>query len=58
MRANWAHEPFFGYAQRWMTEDDTAERQQIEAAWGDDYAAFPQGEAWDPFVTRMWNAHR
>jgi hypothetical protein len=57
-RANWAHQAFFDYADRWMTEDDTQALQQIEAQIGEDYSSFPQREAWDDFVTNMWRAYR
>jgi hypothetical protein len=56
-RANWAHPAFFDYADRWMNADDDR-LQEIEAATGQDYSAFPQGRAWDAFVTNMWRAHR
>jgi hypothetical protein len=58
MRANWAHPAFFDYADRWMTEDDTAALQQIEAQRGEDFSTFRQGRAWDAFVTNMWRAYR
>ena len=58
VRAAWDHEPFFAYADRWMTEDDTQALAAIEAQTGQDYSAFPQREAFDDFATAMWRAHR
>jgi hypothetical protein len=56
----WGYPPFFDYADRWMTEDDTAAVQQILQDTGNDYTAdwARQGQAWDPFVEEMWAAYR
>jgi hypothetical protein len=54
----WNHAPFFGYADRWMTEDDTQHRATIQAQIGKNYNGFPQRKAWDRFVTNMWAARR
>jgi hypothetical protein len=58
VRTAWSYEPFFAYADRWMTEDDTQARAQIEAQIGKDYGGFPQRKAWDSFVTNMWTRYR
>jgi hypothetical protein len=56
----WAHEAFFDYVDRWMTEDDTRAIQEIKRARGWDYSAdwARQGQAWDPFVNNMWKKYR
>jgi len=56
----WAHDPFFDYVDRWMTEDDSRAIQEIKNSRGWDYSAdwSRQRQAWDPFVTSMWNAYR
>ncbi|HUI63547.1 MAG TPA: T9SS type A sorting domain-containing protein [Bacteroidota bacterium] len=56
----WNHDPFFAYADRWMTENDAAAIATIKAATGLDYSADweRQGQAWDPFVDEMWSAYR
>jgi len=56
----WAHPAFFDYADRWMTEDDSAAVQTILQQTGHDYSASwaRQGQAWDAFVEQMWAAHR
>jgi hypothetical protein len=56
----WGHDAFFGYADRWMTEDDTQAMQEIKKAKGWDYSAkwARQGQAWDPFVNNMWKKYR
>jgi hypothetical protein len=58
MRANWNDAPFFGYADRWMTEDDTAALATIRSQIGEDYSNFPQRKAWDAFATNMWKSYR
>jgi hypothetical protein len=57
-KAAWNHEPFFAYADRWMTEDDAQARAQIESQIGKSYDGFPQRKAWDAFVTNMWTRYR
>jgi chitodextrinase len=52
--AAWNYAPFFAYADRWMTEDDTEHRATIVAQGGKNYNGFPQRKAWDAFVTNMW----
>jgi hypothetical protein len=56
----WAHDAFFDYVDRWMTEDDTQAIQEIKRARGWDYSAkwARQGQAWDPFVNNMWKKYR
>jgi hypothetical protein len=56
----WAHDAFFDYVDRWMTEDDTQAIQEIKKARGWDYSAkwARQGQAWDPFVNNMWARYR
>lgn len=58
VQAAWNHPPFFSYADRWMTEDDSQHRATIKAQTGKDYGGFPQRRAWDRFVTNMWQAYR
>jgi hypothetical protein len=58
VRAAWNHAPFFAYADRWMTEDDTAHLATIKAQIGKDYSGFKQRKAWDAFATNMWKAYR
>jgi hypothetical protein len=56
----WNHPPFFDYADRWMTEDDTDHIRIIREQRGEDYSASwaRQRQAWDPFVEQMWAAYR
>jgi chitodextrinase len=56
--AAWNYSPFFAYADRWMTEDDTQARATIRSQIGKNYDSFPQRKAWDAFVTNMWSAYR
>jgi hypothetical protein len=58
VKVNWNHAPFFAYANRWMTEDDTQHRATIRAQTGKDYDGFPQRKAWDTFTTNMWRAYK
>jgi hypothetical protein len=58
VKTAWSYEPFFAYADRWMTEDDTQHRATIEAQIGKDYGGIPQRKAWDSFVTNMWTRYR
>ncbi len=46
------------YADRWMTEDDTAALAAIKSQIGEDYSNFKQRKAWDAFATNMWKAYR
>ena len=59
----WAHDPFFAYVDRWMSEDDREHRQVImkyhEGFRGDDQARWMhQGYTWEPFVQSMWDLYR
>jgi len=56
----WNQPAFIEYADRWMTEDDTEHIKVIKEAKGNDYSAdySRQGNAWDPFVDKMWAAYR
>jgi hypothetical protein len=56
--ANWNYAAFFAYADRWMTEDDTAALAAIKSQIGEDYSNFKQRKAWDAFATNMWKAYR
>jgi hypothetical protein len=56
--AAWNHPPFFAYADRWMTEDDTRHLATIRSQRGKNYSGFPQRKAWDDFATNMWRAYR
>jgi hypothetical protein len=58
MQSAWNHPPFFAYADRWMTEDDTQHIATIKAQRNKDYSGFRQRRAWDAFVTNMWKAYR
>jgi hypothetical protein len=52
----WAHDAFFDYVDRWMTEDDTPFLPVILECTGEDYSGgwARQGQAWDDFVEEMW----
>jgi hypothetical protein len=56
----WNHDAFFDYVDRWMEEDDSEAIKIIKQATGQDYSASwaRQGQAWDPFVNRMWAKYR
>ena len=59
----WAHDAFFDYVDRWMTEDDKERRQEIAKYWknirlDDDAHWMHQGYAWEPFVKTMWDKYR
>jgi len=61
--AQWGHDAFFDYVDRWMTEDDSEHRQIImkhfpRARLGDDAWWSIQGNAWEPFVKTMWDTYR
>lgn len=67
MRAEpfYAHDAFFDYVDRWMTEDDAPLRekimQQIDATkTAHDFREekWRAGRAYDPFVQKMWEAYR
>ena len=45
VRKAWNYAPFFEYADRWMTENDSAHRAAIRSQIGKDYRGFPQREA-------------
>jgi hypothetical protein len=56
----WAHDAFFDYVDRWMTEDDTQPIQEMKKARGWDYSAnwARQSQARDPFINNMWRKYR
>ena len=59
----WAHDAFFDYVDRWMTEDDREHRQIIMRYWPkermDDRARHThQGNTWEPFAKTMWDRYR
>jgi hypothetical protein len=59
----WNHDPFFDYCDRWMFEPDKEFRVAIGKAFPkaevkDSQGWAIQGQAWEPFVTEMWNLHR
>ncbi|MBN1770026.1 MAG: hypothetical protein JXB32_02100 [Deltaproteobacteria bacterium] len=58
--ALWAHDAFFDYVDRWMSEDDTEHVQVILDSTGRDYRASwaRQRQCWDDFVEELWTAHR
>jgi len=58
--AQWNHDAFFDYVDRWMTEDDTEAIKIIKEATGKEYSANweRQGQTWDDFVNEMWAAYR
>ncbi|MEX0744206.1 MAG: hypothetical protein WD118_01280 [Phycisphaeraceae bacterium] len=62
--AQWNHDAFFDYVDRWMMEDDTEHRRVIHEHldWptlvDDDRRYQIQGNTWEPFVKTMWEAHR
>ncbi len=53
----WAHEPFFAYVDRWMTEEDTSQLKVIKESLGSDMG-IRQGEVFDPWVKEMWKKYR
>ena len=62
-KREWAHDAFFAYVDRWMTEDDREHRQIImkhhEGFRLDDRARHAhQGNTWEPFVKTMWGLYR
>jgi len=59
-QTDWNHDAFFDYADRWMTEDDSAAVDDILRLTGHDYRASwaRQGQCWDAFVEEMWAAYR
>ena len=56
----WNHNAFFDYVDRWMTEDDSKNLEEIKKAKGWDFNKkwSRQGQAWDPFVNEMWERYR
>ena len=67
MRAEeaYAHDAFFDYVDRWMTEDDEPLRDAIMQAIDTDATAhdyrdrqYHAGQAHDPFIEAMWHAYR
>ena len=56
----WDHDAFFDYVDRWMTEDDSRQVEEIKRARGSDYSMSwaRQGQAWDPFVDATWAKYR
>ncbi len=61
----YAHDAFFDYVDRWMTEDDEPIRQKLMAAIDADVTAhdFRREKHWgqrafDPFVEQMWDKYR
>ena len=58
--ANWDHNAWFDYVDRWMTEDDTEAVEVILAETGQDYSSSyeRQGQCWDEFVENMWARYR
>jgi len=61
----WAHDAFFAYVDRWMTEDDTPFVEEMKAAGFKDLTGIPrgrferQGYVWGPaFVREMWATYR
>ncbi|MBN2192471.1 MAG: hypothetical protein JW751_06610 [Polyangiaceae bacterium] len=58
--AEWSHDAWFDYVDRWMTEDDTDAVAVILTETGEDYSAdwARQGQCWDEFVENMWAQYR
>jgi len=64
----WNHDAFFDYVDRWMYEDDSEFRRQIQARFPDYPSSrflleewdawYHQGQAWEPFVTDLWFKYR
>jgi hypothetical protein len=60
-QADWGHDAFFAYADRWMDPTgDAAHTQAILERTGWDFRASwaAQGQAWDRIVEEMWAAYR
>ena len=60
-QAYWGHDAFFAYVDRWMDgSGDAAYTQAIFEQRGLDYRAgwLAQGQAWDHFVSMMWQRYR
>jgi len=56
--ADWDHASYFGYVDRWMTEDDSAWVTEVESHWpGSTGSQARQGES-DTFTENMWAAYR
>ena len=53
----WAHEPFFAFVDRWMTEDDSEHVKIINKQLGENMG-IRQGEVFDPWVKDMWKKYR
>jgi hypothetical protein len=45
------------YADRRMTEDDSAHRAAIRSQITKDYRGFPRREGWDNFATNTWRVY-
>jgi len=60
LEAQWNHEAFFAYVDRWIFEDDTAFVARIRQAKGWDFSAdwARQGAACDPCTKAMWQRYR
>ena len=60
----WGHDAFFAYVDRWMTEDDAAQLEEILKAGGPDYRGIKplrqgrQGATSSEFVAEMWAKYR
>ncbi len=60
VEANWNHDAFFDYVDRWMYENDADFVKKIKEATTLDHDKdwARQGQAWDAFVNEMWAKHR
>jgi hypothetical protein len=60
----WGHDAFFAYVDRWMTEDDAEQLEEIRKAGGPDYTTIKprrqgrQGACTSEFIAEMWAKHR
>ncbi len=60
-QADWGHDAFFAYVDRWMNPDgDTEYTQEIFERRGSDFrgAWAAHGRGWDPLVEEAWAAYR
>jgi hypothetical protein len=57
-KANWGHDAFFDYVDRWMTEPDSANFAYIESLYAPRKLVIPGGYVASTFVKNMWNTYR
>ena len=65
LEPQWAHDSFFDYVDRWMTEDDKAFRQEIGKSFPKDTALTDESKDWyhqgytgEDWIKAVWTANR